>query len=302
MQSSTSRSIIILLGLLLVFCGCRKADEEDRREAETAIARVGSRYLTLDDLKLYMQRNAGTSIEQTAPEASSALLDQFIEETLLSELAAHKLGDVPASEIAAAIRREPGSTINEKRDQLRRQKLLSDISRRLPDPTPEQIEEIYRQNPEDFQLDERVRVRQILVRDEQTAQEIVRRLKSRESFEELSMQFSQAANAKQGGDIGFISRGQLPKTFEDVIFSLKPGEVSRVIRTDASFHIFKVDDHQPPGAVSLEMATPLIRQRLNDDRMRKAISGLLQEAQKLSPVLVYPRRLPFRYSGTYPKA
>jgi len=300
MQLSTTRPIAIL-ALLLALSGCRKSEIAEQPPLVEAVARVGPRNLTLEDYKRYLQRNAGTAIEQTAPEASSALLDQYIEETLLAEHAARSLGDVPASEIAASIRREPGSTINEKRDEIRRQKLLSDLSTRLPDPTPEQIALIYNQNPDDFQLDERVRVRQILIRDEETANQITARLRKGEKFEELSLQFSEAANAKQGGDIGFISRGQLPKTFEDVIFALSPGEFSRVIKTDSSFHIFKVDDHQEAGAVSLEMASPLIRQRINDDQMRKEISTILTEAQKISPVSVFPKRLPFPYSGTYPK-
>lgn len=302
MQPSITRPIAILFALLIALSACRKSETTEQPPLVEAVARVGPRNLTLDDFKRYIQRNAGTAIEQTAPEASSALLDQYIEETLLAEHAARSLGDVPASEIAAAIRREPGSTINEKRDEIRRQKLLSDLSTRLPDPTPEQIAVIYRQNPDDFQLDERVHVRQILIKDEQTAEQIAARLTKGEKFEELSMQFSEAANAKQGGDIGFISRGQLPKTFEDVIFALSPGQLSKVIKTDSSFHIFKVDDYQKAGAVSLEMASPLIRQRINDDLMRKEISTILGQAQKVAPVTVFPNRLPFPYSGTYPKS
>ena len=302
MQPSINRSSAILFAILAALSACRKAEVTEPQATPEAIARVGARNLTIDDFKRYVERNAGTAIEQTAPEASSALLDQYIEETLLAEHAAKTLGDVPASEVADEVRRYPGSTVNEKRDEIRRQKLLSDLSTRLPDPTPEQIALVYSQNPDDFQLDERVRVRQILVKDEATAEEVSKLLRSGRKFEELSMQFSEAANAKQGGDIGFISRGQLPRTFEDVIFSLKPGEFSKVIRTESSFHIFKVDDHQDAGVVSLEMATPLIRQRLNDDQMRKEVSALLQAAQRSSPVAVFPKRLPFPYSGIYPKS
>jgi parvulin-like peptidyl-prolyl isomerase len=302
MPSSTLRKFAILLVLALTILACRKTPESASESKADAIATIGNRAVSIDDFKRYLELNAGTALEQIAPEASSALLDQFIEETLLAEYSAKTLGDVPASEIAAEVGRSPGSTASEKRDVLRRQKLMIHLQSKLTDPSAQEIEAIYNQSRDDFQLDERVRVRQILLRDEASVDAIFDRLRRGEKFEDLSMEFSAAANAKQGGDIGYISRGQLPRTFEDVIFALRPGEVSRVIKTESSWHIFKVDEKQPAGPVPLETATPLIRQRINDEQMRKEVSAVVEAAQKTDPVEVRASRLPFAYSGTYPVA
>ena len=62
-------------------------------------------------------------------------------------------------------------------------------------------------------------MRQILVQDEALANEIVRKLKQGQPFADLSQSHSVAANAKRGGEIGFVSRGELPKMFEEEIFS-----------------------------------------------------------------------------------
>jgi len=135
----------------------------------------------------------------------------------------------------------------------------------------------------------------------QSHNDIVQKLKSGASFEEMSMQYSLAPNAKKGGEIGYVSRGELPKMFEDEIFALKPGDVSGVIRTESSFHIFKVADRRPPGTIDLPTATPVIRERLKDDAIRDRLAELVNKAKGEAQTAVLTRRLPFRYSGTLPK-
>src|SRR5207244_210325 len=114
-------------------------------------------------------------------------------------------------------------------------------------------------------------------------------------------QYSLAPNAKKGGEIGYVSRGELPKMFEDEIFSLKPGSISNVIRTDASFHIFQVDQRRPPGVIDLVTAAPVIRERLRDEGIRERIAQVVARARGEMTIAILTKRLPFRYSGTFPK-
>ena len=258
--------------------------------------------LTIGDFKRYLERNAGTDLAQVTPEVASAMLDQYVEEIVLSEYAAAHGVEVPAEKIAAGVRTDAGVTVIEKRDEMRRQKLVGDLTAELPPASDDQIREYYEQHPADFKSGEEVHVRQILVRDEQLASDIVAKLKAGASFEELSGQYSLAPNAKKGGDIGYVSRGELPKMFEDEIFALKPGTSSNVIRTDSGFHIFKVDERRPPGTVDLMTAAPVIRERLRDDAIREKIASLVTRSRTDMQIAVLTKRLPFRYTGTLPKS
>jgi len=52
------------------------------------------------------------------------------------------------------------------------------------------------------------------------------------------------ASARFGGDLGYIKRGAFIKSFEEVAFSLTPGEISPVIKTDFGYHIIQMLDRQ----------------------------------------------------------
>jgi parvulin-like peptidyl-prolyl isomerase len=266
------------------------------------VARVGDRMITLADFKRYLDRNTGTDLAQMGPEVASAMLDQYLEEVVLSEYAGSHGVEVSAEKIASAVRSDAGSTVIEKRDEMRRQKLVADMAADVHPASDDEIRAYYEGHPAEFKSGEEVHVRQILVHDENLANEIVQKLKGGAAFEDLSAQYSLAPNAKKGGEIGYVSRGELPKMFEDEIFALKPGTVSSVIKTDSSFHIFKVDERRPPGVIDLNTAAPVIREKLKDEANRQNLAQLVAKARSEMQMAILTRRLPFKYSGALPKA
>jgi len=294
--ASVRRLSLLLVCLLAAACHRKPSIPPD------VIARVGERMVTLADFKRYLERNTGTELAQMGPEVASAMLDQYVEEVILSEYAAGHGVEISAEKIAAAVRNDAGSTVIEKRDEMRRQKLMSDLSADIAPASEAEVNAYYQQHAADFRSGEEVHVRQILVHDESMADGIQQKLRRGVPFEDLSRQYSLAPNAKKGGEIGYVSRGELPKMFEDEIFSLKPGSVSAVIRTDSSFHIFKVDERRPPGVVDVVTAAPVIRERLKEEAVRQRIAELVGAARREIPIAALTKRLPFRYSGTLPKS
>jgi hypothetical protein len=288
---------LLLLAALAVLAACHRKPSVP----PDVVVRVGERTITLGDFKRYLERNAGTDLAQMGPEVASAMLDQYVEEVVLSEYAGAHGVEVSAEKIASAVRSDPGATVIEKRDEMRRQKLIAGLAGEISPPADDEIRGYYQSHPGEFKSGEEVHVRQILVHDETLADDIAQKLKSGARFEDLSAQFSLAPNAKKGGEIGYVSRGELPKMFEDEIFALKPGTVSSVIRTDSSFHIFKVDERRPPGTIDLNTAGPVIREKLKDETIRVRLADAVGKAKNELPIAVLTRRLPFKYSGTLPK-
>jgi peptidyl-prolyl cis-trans isomerase D len=76
------------------------------------------------------------------------------------------------------------------------------------------------------------------------AEGILNELKNKpDAFAALAKAQSQdPGSAQQGGDLGWFARGAMVKPFEDAVFSLKPGELSHLVRTDFGFHIIKLQE------------------------------------------------------------
>jgi tetratricopeptide (TPR) repeat protein len=87
-----------------------------------------------------------------------------------------------------------------------------------------------------------IRVRQILVTDPEVAQRIKAELDKGADFAVFATRYSVDASSKYGGDLGFIKRGDLIAEIENVLFALKVGEVSQIVRTALGFHIFKREE------------------------------------------------------------
>ena len=76
----------------------------------------------------------------------------------------------------------------------------------------------------------------------QQAEDLLARIRNGENFAELARQYSgDPGSAEAGGDLGFFSRGGFVPAFEEVAFTLNPGEVSHPVETEFGYHIIRVD-------------------------------------------------------------
>jgi peptidyl-prolyl cis-trans isomerase D len=82
-------------------------------------------------------------------------------------------------------------------------------------------------------------------------QQIQQELKQGKSFAELAKKYSQdPGSSKQGGDLGWVSAGQMVKPFEDALFSLKKGEVSDIVETQFGLHLIQLEDIRSEKALA----------------------------------------------------
>jgi parvulin-like peptidyl-prolyl isomerase len=83
------------------------------------------------------------------------------------------------------------------------------------------------------------------------ADEILAKLDAGDSFESMARVYSEGREAKEGGDWGWIGRDILRKELNEIAFSLKPGQHSRVIETSEGYYIIEVDDVRPAHTTPL---------------------------------------------------
>jgi parvulin-like peptidyl-prolyl isomerase len=146
-------------------------------------------------------------------------------------------------------------------DQMLRDKIFNDVTKDII-VSEEEIKDYYGENDETlFQVPEQKKVSHILIKfdvpegetidDEiksearKQIEDIEQQLEDGADFAELATQYSQdTLSAENGGDIGFISRGQTVAEFEDAAFALKAGEVSPIVETYYGYHLIKVLEEQ----------------------------------------------------------
>ena len=88
----------------------------------------------------------------------------------------------------------------------------------------------------------KVNASHILVKTEQEANVALYDVTHGKSFEDIARSISICPSSKKGGNLGWFSKGQMVKEFENVAFSLKKGEVSKPFKTQFGWHIVKVND------------------------------------------------------------
>ncbi len=87
-----------------------------------------------------------------------------------------------------------------------------------------------------------IRASHILVNSLEEANRVILELRSGIDFGALAEKFSSCPSAEKGGDLGFFSKGQMVKEFEDAALALKVGEVSNPVKTQFGYHLIKLTD------------------------------------------------------------
>ena len=144
----------------------------------------------------------------------------------------------------------------------------------------EAIQALYDEQSAKFVTPEERHVRHILVQlapdaDEQTgtaalekADTIVARLDAGEAFADVAKDVSDdPGSAASGGDLGFFGRGIMDPAFEEAMFALATGELSKPVKTPFGLHIIEVVEIKPEAATPLaEVRDELINQLQSEER------------------------------------
>jgi peptidyl-prolyl cis-trans isomerase C len=84
------------------------------------------------------------------------------------------------------------------------------------------------------------RASHILVKTEDEANRIMKRINDGEDFAAVAKRFSSCPSRKDGGDLGWFGKGQMVPEFEKVAFENDPGTVVGPIKTQFGYHVIKV--------------------------------------------------------------
>jgi peptidyl-prolyl cis-trans isomerase SurA len=135
------------------------------------------------------------------------------------------------------------------------------------------------------------RARHILVkpsaiRNEQQTIALAERLRERaqegESFRDLARRYSEdIGSAQEGGDLGWVSPGQLVTEFEEVMQRTEPGEISEPVHTQFGWHVILVEDRRQQDVtreMRRQIARNVLHERKFEDELEIWMRNLRDEA------------------------
>ena len=128
--------------------------------------------------------------------------------------------------------------------------------------------------------DKEYKVRHILVETEDTAKELIARLKGGARFEDLAKQSKDTGSAANGGDLDWARPGTFVKPFADAMVSLGKGQMTETpVKSEFGYHIIRVDDVREAKPPPLEQVRPQIMQELQRKKVAEFAKELRDKAK-----------------------
>ena len=106
------------------------------------------------------------------------------------------------------------------------------------------------------------------------AEDILNKAKHGAKFADLAKQYSEDTTKDNGGDLGWIVRGQTVPEFEAAAFSLPKGAISDLVKTQYGFHIIEVVDRQQARTQTFDEVKPAIVTQLQQERAEQSGENL----------------------------
>lgn len=285
---------VLLVSLTLLSCINRE---------KNIVATVNGENITADDflseLAVYRMKTDSLNIAANDPkylEIKKDILNSMIRERILLSAAKSMKITATETEVESAINqirkdypgdsfmkqlRDNGINYGRWKDKIKDSIIIDNLTKAVTgkdfDIKEEEIAEYYEKYKDDFVEPEKVRAFQIVVKTEEEAYRIYRELKKGKKFEDLAREYSITPEASDGGDIGFFTRASVPKVFENILFKLRQGRISKVIASEYGYHILKVAEKKPKEQKKLEQVKESIRQKLIDRKKSEAFSSWFKE-------------------------
>lgn len=264
----------------------------------------------------YKQRFTGDRLMREITEARKKLLHQLIEDKLVFQEAESLGVTVEPSEIEGRLEsfraqfpteaaledamRAEGLTYKSLEERIRRQTMIrklhsSEVRSRIVI-SPTELQDYYKNHPEEFKTEDQIKTRSLTIKKSDNARrkgtldesakkridELRVRVVKGEDFGALAKDFSEDTRAKEGGLTGWIKEGDMIPVIDEVIFGLEQGEVSEVIETPMGYHIFRVEEVAKGTTYSFEQMRDQIYDRIfgqkADERFQEWIKDLKKDA------------------------
>lgn len=168
-----------------------------------------------------------------------------------------------------------------------------------PTVTDQEIRKYYDDNPDQFKQKSQVRASHILISVDSSAtkaqrdaarkeiEALLARIKGGEDFAAVAKEKSQCPSSANGGDLGFFSRGETVKPFEDAAFSMKLGEISNIVETQFGYHLIKLTDKRDEKTIGFDEARQEISKVIKKEKIADSYNEFYTDVRDKAEVDIF---------------
>lgn len=212
-------------------------------QGSPTLAEVGPSRVSVSDFRMLLgaireASGVAATLETLTPTGRERLLNALIEKQLYA-LGARDEG----------LDREPDVRfwIDQAVNEVLAKKYLETKARGIDTSEPA-LEAFYHAHRAEFVSISKVKVRHVLLASRAEAEAVIAIARSGQPFiDVVKARTVDEQTRESGGDLGWIARGVMVKSFEDLVFSLGPGEIGGPVETSSGFHVVQVDDVEAPA-------------------------------------------------------
>jgi peptidyl-prolyl cis-trans isomerase SurA len=268
----------VCMVLLLSLSHTLRAQSHQDSIVDGIVAIVGGNMILLSDIEnQYLQLRLQGTIAGTATTLKCQILENMLFQKLLLHQAQVDSITVTETQVESEMDRRMryfisqagsperleehfGKTLieikNELKDVIREQMLVEQAQQKITKDvniTPSEVKAFFRKMPKDsipeisaeYEVGMIVRTPQLGEEEKKQVREKLKgfkeRIKKGDDFSTLAVLYSEdPGSAKQGGELGMFTRGEMRAPFEAAAFKLKPGEVSDVVETEDGYHLIQM--------------------------------------------------------------
>jgi len=256
--------------------------------AQTLVTVNGSS-ISNEDVDAALMNATQGRFNQVPAEKQKIFREQVLKQLIGRELAyddAKKSGILKSSEFKTEYKKVQENIKKDLAIQVWQKKQLDKIK-----VTTKEEKDYYKKNKEEFSQKESVHARHILVKTEAEAKKIIAELKSlsgkqlKDRFIALAKAKSIGPSAKTGGDLGYFAKGQMVPAFNDKVFSMKKGTITKEpVKTQFGYHVIYLEDKKPSMTKSFDEVKDFIEQRLKLEKFKDVMQKKMEKLKNKATI------------------
>ncbi|MBA5778706.1 peptidylprolyl isomerase [Stappia sp. F7233] len=239
------------------------------QEAGDVVARVGDSEVTEADLA-FASQDFATQLQQLPPTQWRGVLTDIVVDMEVMANAAKAAGIDKEEDFQRQLDFL-------KLRALRNAYLVREVENKVTDAD---VKAAYDQEFENYSGEDEISASHILLKTKEEAEAAIKELEGGKDFAELAKEKSTGPSGPNGGSLGYFTRGQMVKPFEDAAFELEVGAITKQpVETQFGWHVIKVEDKRTQPAPELPAVSERIRQDLLRNRYAEVMEKLKAETK-----------------------